>query len=704
MNHAPGLTFCIVTAGKRPELLATAIRSIRAQGMPAFEILVVGRHRDELGLRYLAAEQAADDGRLGAMRNLAVAQARHEWIVMLDDDIVLAPDWHAQLGDACERFDIVTSQVRVPDGSRYWDHASFGGPLGHRLLDAEEHDAHLYMTGGGGWMMRRAACERVGWDERRGLYENEDVDFSQRCRAAGLRIGHRHASIVYHVAPQYTAVGRAVFRRSDGREADWVESLRERTPAELVREIQRWFHAGSVAELADVLRFACRTHPGVAPFRQAWSELEASHGGALRDARWSSGMDPALRAALERYAGVREAEAPRANVRESRAPLGINLFGFLTGNLGLGVAARAYLRLLVERGIAVHGVDVQVSDRRHGHERSLPASVGSSSDPAPHDVNVFLMNPQDIAMLQGARAVNAGAKRLQACVPFWELPQIPPSWLAELERMDVIAAPSQLIRHALFGAVAGPRIAYWPLPVYVPEGAVADRRRFGLEDDEVVFMSAFEMASDINRKNPLGAMEAFRRAFPAGERVRLIIKVNNGFASFELLHALVEIAKRDPRILVVDKVMSYADVLSLYASADAFVSLHRAEGFGLCMAEAMCLGVPVIATAWSGNMDFMSERNACLVRYALAPVQAANQAAYLEPYTGAGARWAEPDLDEAARWMRRLADDPELRTGIGKAAAADMAARQAALGVDELMLALARARELRTAASIRLAR
>jgi glycosyltransferase involved in cell wall biosynthesis len=226
--------------------------------------------------------------------------------------------------------------------------------------------------------------------------------------------------------------------------------------------------------------------------------------------------------------------------------------------------------------------------------------------------------------------------------------------------------------------------------VYVPEHAGPDRRRFGFADDETVFVAAFEMASDMNRKNPLGIIEAFRRAFPAGHPARLVIKVNNGRDSIPHLHALVEAAKRDPRILVFDKMLAYRDVLSLYASADALVSLHRAEGFGLCMAEAMSLGVPVIATGWSGNMDFMCERNACLVRYTLEPVRATNQKAYTEAYTGPGALWADPDLDDAARWMRVLADDPEHRLAIGKRAAADMAARQAGLGVDELLHALAR--------------
>ena len=107
----------------------------------------------------------------------------------------------------------------------------------------------------------------------------------------------------------------------------------------------------------------------------------------------------------------------------------------------------------------------------------------------------------------------------------------------------------------------------------------------------------------------------------------------------------------------------------------------------------MHLGKPVIATGWSGNMDFMSEQNACLVNYSLVPVRADTQAAYREAFTGPGARWADPNLDEAASWMRRLAEQPELRERIGKRAAADMAARHAQLDVAELTAAIDRRRE-----------
>jgi glycosyltransferase involved in cell wall biosynthesis len=215
----------------------------------------------------------------------------------------------------------------------------------------------------------------------------------------------------------------------------------------------------------------------------------------------------------------------------------------------------------------------------------------------------------------------------------------------------------------------------------------------------MMFVCAFEMASGFSRKNSLGAIDAFTRAFGPEEDAFLVVKVNNAQGFPEPLSSLRQRARSDPRIIVVDEVLSYPEVLSLYASADAFVSLHRAEGLGLCLLEAMSLGKPAIATGWSGNMDFMTEQNGCLVGYSLVPVHDETQAAYRPEFAGPGARWAEPRLEEAVHWMRRLAEDSELRERIGKRAGADMAERHARLSTDELLAAIRHVQEVKGSAS-----
>jgi glycosyltransferase involved in cell wall biosynthesis len=152
----------------------------------------------------------------------------------------------------------------------------------------------------------------------------------------------------------------------------------------------------------------------------------------------------------------------------------------------------------------------------------------------------------------------------------------------------------------------------------------------------------------------------------------LLIRVKNAFEGREESPSVQQLRHRingHPHIRLVTEEMSYEDVISLYASCDVFVSLHRAEGLGLAMLEAMALGKPVIATGWSGNMTFMDHNSACLVRHRLVPVDG-DIAAYRADNVDDTTIWAEPDVEHAAAWMKRLVTDPRLRERIGRSAAA----------------------------------
>ena len=158
----------------------------------------------------------------------------------------------------------------------------------------------------------------------------------------------------------------------------------------------------------------------------------------------------------------------------------------------------------------------------------------------------------------------------------------------------------------------------------------------------------------------------------------LVVKLNNSDLwdhAAPLKERLYARAEANPSIMIIDEKMSYTDVVSLYASCDVFISLHRAEGLGLILMEMMSLGKPVIATAWSGNMDFMTEENSCLVGYEMVGVESSH-VSYQEESSRTNAQWADPHVDEAAEWMHRLAEDPTMREGLGTRAAADMAQRR----------------------------
>jgi glycosyltransferase involved in cell wall biosynthesis len=196
-----------------------------------------------------------------------------------------------------------------------------------------------------------------------------------------------------------------------------------------------------------------------------------------------------------------------------------------------------------------------------------------------------------------------------------------------------------------------------------------------LPEDGVLFVLSFEPNSDIQRKNPFAAIEAFTQAFAGDSRSHMVIKVNNTSTGGAKAEELSRFCAGRERIHVIDQTLSYVDVLSLYASCDVFVSLHRSEGHGLGLMEAMALGKPTIATAWSGNMSFMDHTNSCLVGYDLIPVEG-TLSVYRKEYLDMEGVWANPDIAEAAAWMKKLADEEDLRIAIGRKAATDMARYQ----------------------------
>lgn len=359
----------------------------------------------------------------------------------------------------------------------------------------------------------------------------------------------------------------------------------------------------------------------------------------------------------------------------ARPAPGFNVFGYLSANLGLGVSARNTAGMLIASGYPVRLTDVDPGGGMRGRDTSLAAEIERSTSLEPFAINLFHINPDQVLyLLDPLRPVVAIDGRLNAAVPFWELPRLPDAWIAPLAAMDVILAPTLFIREAVLASLPDADVVHYPQAVRLPEGITGDRAKFDLPEDAVIFVSSFDMRSDIERKNPFGAIEAFVRAFPGRDDVRLVVKANNvetGAGLPRHLQRLRDYAA-DPRVTVLSQQMSYAEILTLYASCDVLVSLHRAEGLGLSLLEAMSLGVPVVATAWSGNMDFCTPENSCLVPYDMVAVKASTQPAYGKGMAGEQS-WAEPRLDDAAAWLCRLADDPSLRASLGSAAAASAA-------------------------------
>jgi len=360
---------------------------------------------------------------------------------------------------------------------------------------------------------------------------------------------------------------------------------------------------------------------------------------------------------------------------------GVNLFGHVTGAMGLGVAARNTLAMLDAAGRRFVAIDVDPGAGRQGVDLSWQRALEAPTA-AVHEVNWFQLNPPEIATLLTApgRRFDPVAG-VNVCVPFWELPRLPAAnaWIETLEMMDLVLAPSRFVLDAIRASAPRVPVTHYPQTVLLPDGVTPRRADFGLPADAVLFHVSADVSSDLERKNPLAAIRAFRAAFPHGGPVGLVLKLGQtraGHAWADPGPLLAEAAGH-PGIHVVDRDLPYREAVSLAASCDVCVSLHRAEGLGLGMLEAMSLGKPVVATAWSGNMDFTSESDACLVGFDLVPARGRHPG-YQSAIAGEGQVWAEPRLEEAVAWMKALAGNAGLRADIGTRAgvsSADLRAR-----------------------------
>ncbi|MGO9818857.1 MAG: glycosyltransferase [Acidocella sp.] len=257
-------------------------------------------------------------------------------------------------------------------------------------------------------------------------------------------------------------------------------------------------------------------------------------------------------------------------------------------------------------------------------------------------------------MLRGRRIIGLWA---------WELSRVPAEWAIGAKFLHEIWAPSRFSAEA-FQAIAPGRVRVVPLPLVtqLPFAVAGDRASLGLPADCFIVLSAFNLASSCTRKNPFGTIAAFKAAFGASQDALLVLKLT-GIAHYQDDLAAIRAAVGDaPNIRVMTETVSEPELRGLIAASDVVLSLHRSEGFGLIPATAALLGVPVVATGYSGNLDFMDPANSGLVRYRLVPARD-ERGVYAVP----GAEWADPDIEDAAAWLQRLFNDAALRANLGTA-------------------------------------
>ncbi|MEB3262371.1 MAG: glycosyltransferase [Cyanobacteriota bacterium] len=338
---------------------------------------------------------------------------------------------------------------------------------------------------------------------------------------------------------------------------------------------------------------------------------------------------------------------------------GVNLIGYARHALGIGEDLRTTELALRQVGVPTRVIDFPPGD--------CPGRLLSGDSPSQgaddhNRTTILCLTAEETTRY----VLSCGRSLLRSCYVIgywpWELPIWPAHWRQALELVDEIWVSSRHIQTALEGETSKPVLC---MPLCVDAGFLelthssdADRLQqrlaFQLPANAVLALCSFDLSSYSQRKNPWGAIQTFQRAFPpalvGGGRtdVGLVVKTFPPARPHQDWERLKRVAALDPRIQIVEASLSREVLSALYGCCDVLLSLHRAEGFGRVLAEALQLGLDVIATDWSGNTDFCHGPLAHPVPCSLVPVP---PGAY--PHWP-GQHWADPDLTAAADTLVRV--------------------------------------------------
>ncbi len=360
----------------------------------------------------------------------------------------------------------------------------------------------------------------------------------------------------------------------------------------------------------------------------------------------------------------RHAPFPREYLRSVIAP-GINVVGFICAELGIGESARCMLRAADAEGLPAVPVALRLHCKNPSGDLSF---AGRLSEANPQPVNVFHIDPPVSRDIDHHHGPSFRKQRYNIGYWAWELPDFPDAWHEAFMYFDEIWCPSDFVRESI--AMKSPLpVLTMPHAIHFERPKGDTRARFGLPKDRFLFLFLYDLNSYSERKNPRAVVQAFRESGLAGRGASLVIKVHNREGNEGDFLALKQAVEDLPGTQLLSETLSRGDLILLEASCDAFVSLHRSEGFGLSIAECMYLGKPVISTDWSASSEYLDQSNGCPVNYSLVQLERSHG-----PY-GGGSHWAQPDTAHAAWWMRRLFEDAPLCANLGAAAKAQIERR-----------------------------
>jgi glycosyltransferase involved in cell wall biosynthesis len=376
---------------------------------------------------------------------------------------------------------------------------------------------------------------------------------------------------------------------------------------------------------------------------------------------WARSYLKKIKIALEPV-GYRLANAGFSIISRSRRKLqgqafGINFIGYSKGELGLGQAMRsmAFATKAALIPLVVRQFKARITNKQSNNE--LDEDI---CDRCKYPINLICVNPDMLYRLPVWLTYPEWTKAYNIGYWFWELENFPQAWKYATHMVDEIWVATEFIAQAM--RKSGKKVVKIPFPLEFnlpPENMNKDY--FGLNSNVFTFLFSFDFNSVLARKNPEAAIKAFKQAFPKDDySARLILKTMNGEHYPKLREALEILIDYDDRIEIRDQHITQDEMRGLINAADCFISLHRAEGLGLGLAEAMYLGKPTIATGYSGNTEFMNSTNSMLVPYILVPIP---KGAYPNRENQ---MWAEPDIEAAAEKMLEMLNNNSLREQLSK--------------------------------------
>ncbi|UYP47987.1 hypothetical protein NEF87_004272 [Candidatus Lokiarchaeum ossiferum] len=335
---------------------------------------------------------------------------------------------------------------------------------------------------------------------------------------------------------------------------------------------------------------------------------------------------------------------------------GVNLIGFPNGDFGIGqhirLVTNAFTKLTVN--FCVNESDLAI---QHSHSNNEVKNFISKENK--YNINLFCMNGTQVWLYMTRRLNEIIKSQYNIGYGYWELSTLPKIFTKQFKYLDEVWAPSKFIYDTMKHSTNLP-VFHMPIPVEFQIPHHISRKDFNLPKNKFLFLFSFDMSSYITRKNPEAVIQCFKNAFSDNdsEKVGLVIKlqkIKNDLKQEIDFNEFINSFNAN-NIYTIDEVLEREKMLGLINSCDVYVSLHRSEGFGLGLAEAMYMGKNVIGTNYSGNVDFMNADNSCLVPYKLIELKKGEYLHYKQ-----GMVWADPDLSEATSYMRKLFYDKNYR-------------------------------------------